>query len=518
MYITQTLRRAVQLNGEGTATIFAGRRQTWKKFEDRIARLANGLVGLGVESGDRVAILSLNSDRYMEYFYAVPWAGAAVNPINIRLAPPEIAFTLNDSGSKILFIDDTFSALLPILRPQLESIKHVVFIGDGECPEGCIDYESLIVQSERMSDVDAGGDDLAGLFYTGGTTGRSKGVMLSHDNLVFNALNVVAEMGYGRDTVYMHAAPMFHLADMASTFAVTLAAGTHGIVPRFDVDEVLAFIEREKITDALLVPTMVNLLASSGRIANYDVSSIRRMLYGASPMPEAVLISAMEQMPKASFAQGYGQTEASPIITTLAPEFHVAGGEKLRSAGRAALGVEVMVVNENDEEVPRGTVGEICVRGGNVMRGYWGMESTTEETLRNGWLHTGDLAYMDEDGFVFIVDRAKDMVISGGENIFSVEVEGAIYSHSAVQECAVIGIPDEKWGESVHAIVVLCEGSSASETDIIDHCREKIAGYKVPRSIEFRSEPLPISGAGKVLKNELRSPYWEDKSLSLIHI
>ncbi|MDX1416235.1 MAG: AMP-binding protein, partial [Candidatus Promineifilaceae bacterium] len=242
---------------------------------------------------------------------------------------------------------------------------------------------------------------------------------------------------------------------------------------------------------------------------NYDVSSIKRMLYGASPMPEAVLISAMEQMPTVSFAQGYGQTEASPIITSLGPEHHIPGGEKLRSAGRAALGVEVVVLDENDQVVSQGTVGEICARGPNVMLGYWGMESTTADTLRNGWLHTGDLGYMDEDGFVFIVDRAKDMVISGGENIFSVEVEGAIYSHPAVQECAVIGIPDERWGEAVHAIVVLREGEHASEAEIIEHCRERIAGYKVPRSVDFKAESLPVSGAGKVLKNELRAPFWE---------
>ncbi|MDF1822159.1 MAG: long-chain-fatty-acid--CoA ligase [Alcanivoracaceae bacterium] len=511
MHISQTLRRAVQLNGHGIATVFANRRQSWFSFQDRVARLATGLTELGIEPGDRVAILALNSDRYLEYFYAVPWAGAAVNPVNIRLAPPEIAYTLNDSGSRVLFVDDAFAAMLPALRPILKSVEHVVFTGDGARPDGCVDYESLITQSSRMADADSGGDDLAGLFYTGGTTGRSKGVMLSHDNLVFNALNVVAEMGYDRDTVYMHAGPMFHLADMASTFAVTLAAGTHGIVPRFDVDTVLAFIQQEKVTNTLLVPTMINLLASSGRIGEYDVSSMKRMLYGASPMPEAVLHSAMEQMPSVSFAQGYGQTEASPIITSLGPEHHVPGGEKLRSAGRAAIGVEVMVLDKDDQEVARGTVGEICARGPNVMLGYWGMESATVETLRNGWLHTGDLGYMDEDGFVFIVDRAKDMVISGGENIFSVEVEGAIYSHPAVQECAVIGIPDERWGEAVHALVVLRDGVSASETDIIAHCREKIAGYKVPRRVEFLSDPLPVSGAGKILKNELRAPYWEGK-------
>ena len=225
-------------------------------------------------------------------------------------------------------------------------------------------------------------------------------------------------------------------------------------------------------------------------------------------MPESVLISAMKQMPDALFAQGYGQTEASPIITALPPDFHVPGGDKLRSAGRAALGVEVAIFDKDDTERPRYEVGEICARGPNVMLGYWGMEEASAEALRNGWLHTGDLGYMDEDGFVFIVDRVKDMIISGGENIFSVEVESAIYSHPAVQECAVVGIPHDEWVETVHAIVVPRQGHVLTEDELLSHCRELIAGYKLPRSIEFRSEPMPISGAGKILKNELRAPYW----------
>ena len=509
MIISQTLRRAVQQNPDGIATIYKDRKRSWRDFENRVARLAAGLRALGAERGNRVAILSLNSDRYLEYFYAVPWAGGALNPVNIRLAPPEIAYSLNDSASSILFVDDAFSDMLSKLRPLLETVQHVVFMGDGSLPDGCVDYESLIAESDPMRDISEGGSELAGLFYTGGTTGRSKGVMLSHDNLVFNALNVVPEMDYGSGTIYMHAAPMFHLADMASTFAVTLAGGTHCIVPRFDIDDVLSFIERERVTHALLVPTMINLLVSSGRIKEFDVSSVKRMLYGASAMPESVLISAMKQMPDALFAQGYGQTEASPIITALPPDFHVPGGDKLRSAGRAALGVEVAIFDKDDTERPRCEVGEICARGPNVMLGYWGMEEASAEALRNGWLHTGDLGYMDEDGFVFIVDRVKDMIISGGENIFSVEVESAIYSHPAVQECAVVGIPHDEWVETVHAIVVPRKGNVLTEDELLSHCRELIAGYKSPRSIEFRSEPLPISGAGKILKNELRAPYWE---------
>ena len=212
------------------------------------------------------------------------------------------------------------------------------------------------------------------------------------------------------------------------------------------------------------------------------------------------------------FTQGYGQTEAAPVITTLSPEYHVAGGRKLTSAGRPAYGVDVAILDANDREVERGVVGEVCARGLNVMRGYWKLPEQTRDTLRNGWLHTGDLGYMDEDGFVFIVDRSKDMVISGGENVFSVEVEGAIYEHPAVQECAVIGIPNEQWGEAVHAIVVPKASSNITPKEIIEHCRQRIAGYKVPRSVAIRVDPLPVSGAGKILKAELRRPYWEDRA------
>lgn len=515
MYITQTLRRAVQIRANSVATICGNRRQTWTQFEQRIDRLGSALKSLGVGAEDRVAVLALNSDRYVEYFYAVAWIGAASNPVNIRLAPPEIAYTLDDSASAVLFVDDTFAKMLPALRPLMRTVKHIVFMGDGALPEGCLSYEALIADHRPIADANAGGGALAGLFYTGGTTGKSKGVMLTHDNVVYNAINVIPALHYDDTAVYLHAAPMFHLADMANTFAVTMAGGTHVTIPRFDVDDVLATIARERVTHTVLVPTMINLLVSSGKIADHDISSLRRMLYGASPMPEAVLLRAMVALPGVGFTQGYGQTEAAPVVSFLEPKFHVAGGAKLTSAGRPAYGVEVVVMNEDDVEVPRGTVGEICARGLNVMRGYWGLEEQSQQTLRNGWLHTGDLGYMDPDGFIFLVDRAKDMIISGGENIFSVEVEGAIYQHPAVQECAVIGIPSEQWGEAVLAIVVPKAGASVSGEEIIAHCRTLIAGYKLPRSVELRLEPLPVSGAGKILKTDLRKPYWAGRSKSV---
>lgn len=512
MFITQTLRRAVQIRAQGTATIYGDRRQTWAQFQERVSRLAGAFAQLGVERGDRVAILALNSDRYLEYFYGIAWAGAASNPVNIRLAPPEIAYTLEDSRSRVLFVDDAFSQMLPALKPLLKTVAHIVFIGDGACPEGCIEYEKLLAQTAPVPDVNAGGSDLAGLFYTGGTTGKSKGVMLSHDNIVYNALNVLPALGYDDTAIYLHAAPMFHLADMANTFALTMAGGTHVMVPRFDVDAVLDAMVKHRVTHSILVPTMVNLLVNSERINGCDLSSFRRLMYGASPMPEAVLRKAMDLLPGVQFAQGYGQTEAAPVITFLEPRFHVKGGSKLTSAGRPAYGVEVMIVDSEDRELPRGQVGEICARGMNVMMGYWGLNEQTEQTLRGGWLHTGDLGFMDDEGFVFIVDRAKDMIISGGENVFSVEVEGAIYEHSGVQECAVIGVPSEQWGEAVHAVVVPKPGVTLTEEQILTHCRERIAGYKLPRSVTVRGEPLPVSGAGKILKTQLRKPFWEGRN------
>ena len=309
---------------------------------------------------------------------------------------------------------------------------------------------------------------------------------------------------------------MFHLADMASTYAVTLAGGQHCFAPRFIPQAVGETIEVEKITHLLLVPTMLNALVNDPSSLKCDFSSLRRMLYGASPMPEAVLLKAMEVLPSVGFVQGYGQTEASPLITTLQPEYHVLSGPKLTSAGQAALGVQVQVMDLNVQEVPRGSVGEICARGGNVMMGYWGLQDATNEALRGGWLHTGDMGYMDEDGFVFLVDRAKDMIISGGENVYSIEVEDAIYKHSAIKECAVIGIPSDKWGEQVHAIVVLRDGASLDEAELITHCKEYVAGYKCPRSVLITETPLPVSGAGKILKNELRKPWWEglDKAVN----
>lgn len=511
MHLSQCVNRAVQINPQGMATVCGERKRTWTEFKERIARLAQGLRGLGVKNDDRVAILALNSDRYLEYFFGVPWAGGIVVPINIRLAPPEIIFTLNDSETKVLIVDDAFAAMLPALKGRMDTVTQIVFAGDGETPEGCINFEALIKNNQPAEDAAREGEDLAGLFYTGGTTGRSKGVMLTHNNLLSNALNIIPASQLNDEVIYLHAAPMFHLADCASTFAVTLAGGCHSFIPKFDPENTLKTIARDKVTNCLLVPTMVNMMINFPGLKDYDLSSFRRVMYGASPMPEAVLLKAMKLLPNCAFMQGYGMTETSPLITFLEGKYHTLEGPyagRLSSAGRAGVTVELKIADQNDNEVPRGKVGEVLTRGPHVMKGYWKLEELTKETLRGGWMHTGDMAYMDKDGFIYIVDRSKDMIISGGENVYSTETENAIYQHPAVKECAVIGIPHKDWGEQVHAVVVLHEGQTLAEEELRKHCAELIAGYKCPRSVTFQKEPLPVSGAGKILKTEIRKPFW----------
>jgi long-chain acyl-CoA synthetase len=516
--ITQFLRRATQTRGNAIATECEGRVRTWREFEARVARLAGGLASLGLAPGERVGMLALNSDRYLEYFFACAWGGFVFTPINSRLAPPEVAFWLADSECSALLIDDVFAPMLPAVRPSTPALRHIIRVGDGAAPEGARAYEDLVGGGAAIPDAGKGGDDLAGIFYTGGTTGRSKGVMLSHRNLIANALFCGAAFGFDETVVYLHAGPMFHLADGASTFLVTALGGKHAFMPRFEPGQFLETVAKHQVTASLLVPTMINMVVSHPAVEAADTRSLRFVLYGASPMPEAVIRRAFEALPHTGFVQAYGQTEAAPCMVYLPSEFHTLEGPKagrLKAAGRAALGCEVRIHDLNDIEVPRGTVGEICGRGDNVMLGYWRQPELTARALRNGWLHTGDGGYMDEDGFVYVVDRVKDMIISGGENVYSAEVEQALYQHADVAECAVIGIPDDKWGEAVHAVVRLKPGKTPTPEALIAHCHALIANYKCPRGVTFRAEPLPLSGAGKILKTELRKPYWKGRERSV---
>ncbi len=509
--LTQSLRRAAQVKPDGPATSFNGRRHSWRDSAGRVACVAGGLAALGVKRGDRVAILALNSDRYFELMYAIPWIGAAMVPLNTRLAAPEIEYILEDSGAVVLCIDAAMAQHLPALQGKMPSVREIVWLDDTAAPAGAQRYEDL-ANYEAVDDSGAANDEIAGLFYTGGTTGRSKGVMLTHTNLVVNALNGVAGIGFNGDTVYIHSGPMFHLADGASTFGVTMVGGRHAFIPRFEPVAVLEAIQAEKVTHATLVPTMLNMIVNHPRFAEFDISSLAFSLYGASPMPEGVLRKAMQVMPHVKLMHAYGMTEASPIVTLLDPRYTTLDGPfagKLKSCGQVALACEVKVVDANRLEVPRGTAGELAIRGANIMKGYWNKPKEAAAVLADGWYYSGDGATMDDEGFVYIVDRLKDMIISGGENVYSAEVENAISLIPGVAEVAVIGVPDERWGERVHAVIVPKQGANLTADGVMDHCRIQIAGYKCPRSVDFRDTPLPLSGAGKILKRELREPYWQ---------
>lgn len=511
MSITQTLHRAVQLNPWETATIYNERSRSYRDLHDRVARLAAALKSLGMQAGDRIGMLSLNSDRYIEYYFAVPWAGGWLNPVNVRWAPAEMIYSFNDSQTSILLVDDQFSSLVSRFRKEAPGIRHYIYAGDGDTPEGMHSYEELIEKHGPADDARIAEDDVLGIFYTGGTTGFPKGAILTHLNFLSSCQAILLEtsMGQRENGVWLHLAPMFHLADGWLVVVQTMQCRPHVIKSTFDPSDTLHTIEQQGVTDVLLVPTMLQILVDAPDIKSYNLASLKGVIYGASSISEAVLERAMTALDGVEFSQAYGSTELGPI-TFLQPVHHLKAGRQaglLRSCGRAGRASEIKIVDPDGKEVPRGKVGEVVVCGPSVIKkGYWNKPEETAATLRDGWLHIGDAAYMNNEGFVFIVDRIKDMIVTGGENVYSTEVEQAIARHPAVASCAAIGIADEKWGEVVHAIVVLKSGQSSTETEIRDHCREWIAGYKCPRSVEFRDE-LPLSGAGKILKTELRKTY-----------
>ncbi len=513
-YLTQSIHRNAQIRGNKIATINGDRQHTWKQLKDRVARFAGALKSIGVQEGDRVAILALNSDRYFEYYFGVPWAGACVVPLNIRWSAPENAYSLKDAGAEVLVVDDAFAKMVPALKAQGVPLKKVIFIGDGELPEGMLSYEKLLQVHQPAPDAGRGDADLAGIYYTGGTTGFPKGVMLTHSNMWSSAIALVSLINLNEENRVLHAAPMFHLADGAMTQGGVLAGSTHVFIPMFTPAGTIQAIEAKKATHALLVPVMIQMVINDPSVKDADLSSLEFILYGASPIAESVLIQAMETFSEASFAQGYGQTELAPLATMLGTKYHTTEGPfagKLKSAGQAIPCVEIRIVGEDGTELPLGEIGEITVKGPNAMVGYWNKPEETAVSLRNGWVHTGDAGYMDEEGFIFLVDRVKDMIVSGGENVYSAEVENAMHNHPAIQQAVVIGIPHAEWGEQVHAEVILKEGHTATEEDIIAKTKEYIANYKCPRSIKFRTEPFPLSGAGKLLKRDVRKPYWEGK-------
>jgi long-chain acyl-CoA synthetase len=513
MDLQQILERAVRFYPDRTGVVCGTIRLTYRAFAERVRRLCHALHGLGVKKGDRLAVLMLNCHRYLELYYATAEMGTLIVPLNIRLSGGEISYIANDSGSNTMFVGPEFLPMVLGIQGELRSIQHWIFTGAEAPPAGWHGYEALLDAAQPdFVHATVAPEDLAGLFYTSGTTGHPKGVMLSHANLLSNAYHILISGLWQDQDVYLHACPMFHMADGPTSHAITWLGGRHVIIPGFKPDLALEVMERERVSVSLLIPTMINFLINHPDVNKRDLSALRTIAYGGAPMPAELVRRARQTLP-CNFCQAYGLTETSPLLTIFPSQEQVIDGppeqdRRLLSCGRPVVGVRVRVVNDRGQEVKPGEVGEIICKGPNIMVGYWNKPQETAEALRDGWLYTGDLATVDEEAYIYIVDRKKDMIITGGENVFSTEVENALYTHPAILEAAVVGVPDATWGEAIKAIVVLKPGMQGSAEDIIEHCQGHIAHFKVPRSVDFYDGSLPKSGSGKILKRELRDKYW----------
>jgi long-chain acyl-CoA synthetase len=497
---------ATERNPDKIGVIDGAYTATYHQHLDRVACTAGALKPLGVGRSDRFAVMALNSHQFLELYHAAFLGAGVVNPLNLRLAPKELGFILGDSGTKVVFTDAFFAGVIDQVRKEA-GIEQVVMIGSGDAPHDA-DYEDVLAAATPVIPDEPEEEDPVILMYTGGTTGTPKGVLLDNRAEMLNMYHVAMAWRIAPNEVYLHQTPMFHAASMGGIVGVSAEGGTSVIVPLFDPAAVMDAIEQHKVTMTVMVPTMIGMLLVHEAFRPERLDSLARLTYGASPMPAALLDKLLKAFPSLDIYQGYGMTECSAVLTVLGPDEHRAGGACLRSAGRPVRGVTLQIQDAAGNAVAPGVNGEVCARGGNFMREYWNRPEATAEAFRNGWYHTGDAGYLDERGYLFLVDRVKDMIVTGGENVYSIEVENAIASHPDVAQVAVIGIPDDRWGEAVHAIVVPKAGCHLTEAEIIAHARESIAGYKVPKSVEIREEPLPLSGALKVLKKDLRAPYW----------
>lgn len=509
---------AARVFGRKEGVVCGGARFTYRQFNERSDRLSDALGRLGVRQGDRVAYLSFNCHRLLEAYYGVPQMGAILLPLNIRLSAEELAYILNDAAPRLLFFDPEFIPLLEPMRPCLPSVERFISLRDSK--PGWAEakfYDELLDEAEPRA-VDYGGLDensVAELFYTSGTTAHPKGVMLTHRNLYLHAFYAATGLRGGDDEVHIYAVPLFHVNAWGAPHVLALTGARHVLVKKFDPAAVLELIQRERVTRLHLVPAMMIALLHHLDFSKYDLSSLRQVMMGGAPAHLALVREVEKKIPGCVAEGGYGLTETSPVLTIAHLKDHLAGEPeeaRLRrkaTAGYALAGVELRVVDRHGRDVaPNGQeVGEVIVRSDIVMAGYWNQPEATAQAIRDGWFHTSDLATVDEEGYILIVDRAKDMILSGGENIASAEVERVVYLHPAVLECAVIAVPDEKWGEAVKAVVALKPGERASEEEILAHCRRHLGGFKVPRSVEF-VESLPKGGTGKILKKVLREKYW----------
>jgi len=509
-FLADISRYQSKIRGDEIALWFEGRETTYSELDARASQIANGLIAAGVKPGDRVAYLGKNLDVYYEILLGAAKARATLAAMNYRLAPPELQFVLNDSASVFMFVSDDYYDITDKVREDCPQIKTFIAINGGR--DDWQDYTSW--RDQQSSDdpmLDAQDDDDVIQLYTSGTTGLPKGVQITNFNMrsFFTRASELVWAAYDAGESVINAMPLFHVAGV-NVGLLGLTQGTRVVVLReINPFEILDLFEKEKINHAFLVPAVILMLTQVPGVETRDFSALRFITYGASPITEGLLIHAMDLF-GCKFAQVYGLTETCGAGTYMHPDDHAPERGKLRSCGVPYPGIDIRCVDENDQSVPQGEVGEIVMKSDVIMKGYWKRPEATTEAVKDGWFHTGDAGYFDEEGFLYIHDRVKDMIVSGGENVYPAEVENAIFGHTDVADVAVIGVPDEKWGEAVKAIIVPAPDCAPTEADIIAYAKTRIAGYKCPKSVDIHPAPLPRNPSGKVLRRQLREPYWKD--------
>lgn len=510
------LKRAVKLYPDKVAVVDGSIQFTYLQVQKRVNQLANATSDLNLSPGARVAVLDYNSYRYMELYYGMAQSGHVLVPLNSLISPDEYSYILNDAEAEAIIFHADFKDKVNRFRTSLKTVKFF-FIAEGPADEDWVTgtYEAFVSASspqERICDPEDE-NDLLNLYYTSGTTGRPKGVMLTHRNIYVNALSTIITFSLKDSTVWLHVAPLFHIADAFFIWAVTFQGGRHVMARQFRPKAILQTLQDEKVTAAVMVPTMISCLLEMGNFDQFDLSSLKTVMVGGASMSPANAKRMMEKF-GCEYVSGYGMTETCPLLTagnlkdTLADEPVNVKTNYITRTGLEVIGVDIRVVDKKGEDIPWDgeTVGQIIVRGDNVMKGYWKLPDETAKAIKDGYFYTGDLANVDSEGYTFIVDRAKDIIIRSGENIASVEIENFIYTHPAVKDCAVIAFPDKRWGEVPKALISLKQDATLTERELISYCRKGLARFKVPKYIKFVDE-IPKTGSGKIMKTELRRLY-----------
>ena len=516
MNTTELLTISSSICPDRDAIVFEGKRFSFSTLAERATRLSNALMGLGVEKGDKVAMLQVNCSQYAEAYFATAKLGATYVPLNFRAKAEEITYMVNFSETDVLLVGQRYVDLANSIRGQLPRVRSYISL-EGTTAN-MIEYESMLSGAETEEVfTDNDDDDTTMLMFTAGTTGQPKGVMLTHENLCTYVLNNVTPVDPEVEEKNILTVPMYHIAGMQAVLAAVYGGRTLVIQRQFEASEWMELVEAERVTRAMMVPTMLKQLIENPEFRQRDLSSLQIITYGAAPMPLEVISKAIEELPNTRFINAFGQTESASTITMLTPEDHIIEGtpeekarklKRLGSIGRPLDDTSVKIFDENGSELLPGEVGEIVAKGPRVMKGYWKADEATSQTIQDGWLYTGDIGYMDEEGYIFLAGRAKDIIIRGGENIAPQEVEAVLCSHPAIDDAAVIGVPDPQWGEAVRAIVVLKKGSQATSEEIMEYCRSRLASYKKPESVVF-VDSLPRNPLGKVLKRVLREEHGE---------